>query len=86
MEHTTVELKNGATITLVNDEFICRTKTGKKLHRSHPGSSVAYGYANGCGHWFKASASYFKVSPTAVTPEHVMCEICFPVINHAEAN
>lgn len=82
MNSTTVELKNGATVTLFDDQIICRTKTGKKLHLSKPGSSVAYG----CGHWFKASAVHFKVSPTNVTPEHVMCEKCFPSIGHEGAS
>ena len=72
-----ITLANGATVTLFNDQIICRTKSGQKLHRSAPGSSVAYG----CGHWFKTQSTYFQVQPQHTTPAHVMCEKCFPEAN-----
>jgi hypothetical protein len=59
--------------------------TGQKIHRASPGSSCTR-----CGHWLKASASYFKVAED--TPEArerlsptVMCEKCFPQLtSHKE--
>jgi hypothetical protein len=72
LDRHVVELRNGATVTLFRDQHIVRTKSGQKLHKSHPGSSVTY-----CGHWLKVESTYFKVIPTNVTPAHVMCEKCF---------
>ena len=60
--------------------IICRGgRTGRKLHAAFAGSSCL-----NCGHWLRASASYFKVAE--LTKENVekfrakgyeMCEKCF---------
>ena len=59
------------------DRIFCRGgRTGQKVHKAHPGSSVL-----DCGHWLKGAASYFKVSNASPESQEKfkgrLCEKCF---------
>lgn len=78
-------------MTSIEKPLICRTKTGKKLHKAYAGSSVTH-----CGHWLKVSAIHYQVEKAFVVkalekgqniPNYsglgpkdlILCEHCFPV-------
>lgn len=53
------------------DEGLCGTRTGKKVHVAHPGSSVTM-----CGHWMKFNASSYRIRVAQLGDERVVCERC----------
>jgi hypothetical protein len=77
-------------MSVVDKQIICRTRTGKKLHGAHPGSSVTV-----CGHWLKVDCVAMQVAVEQVLPyiergeavrnnsaigpaTLILCEHCFP--------
>lgn len=54
----------------MTDFIFVRTRTGKKIHVSSPGSSVCF-----CGHWLRVNATRMAVR-TGLVKLEVLCERC----------
>lgn len=65
----------GHTTDMTHETITCRTRTGKKIHKAHPTSSVTF-----CGHWLKVQAFTMKVDITEAElakANLIKCEHCF---------
>lgn len=55
------------------DTIACATRSGRKVHAAHAGSSVTH-----CGVWLRVGASAYRVRLAQVeTWEYALCEKCF---------
>jgi hypothetical protein len=53
-------------------DIMVRTRTGTKVHKGSPGSSVT-----NCGVWLRTNGSRYKVIPAMVNSAN-LCEKCYP--------